>query len=98
MALNILWSKRAILKFDQIHTYLLNEWGENTAREFIGKVFEFLDTLSEFPELGSLENKDKNIRGFCIVKQVNIYYRVREGKIILLMFFDNRQNPKKKKR
>ena len=97
MALKIVWSKRASLKFDQIISYLIDEWGEKSAKQFIGKVFDFLEILSEFPEIGSVENKEKNIRGFTIVKQVNLYYRIKNDKIILILFFDNRQNPKKKK-
>ncbi len=97
MALKIIWSKRASLKFDQTITYLIDEWGEKSAKQFIGKVFDFLEILSEFPEIGSVENKEKNIRGFTIVKQVNLYYRIKNNKIILLIFFDNRQNPQKKK-
>ena len=97
MALKIVWSKRASLKFDQIITYLIDEWSEKSAKQFIGKVFSFLEILSEFPEIGSVENKEKNIRGFTIVKQVNLYYRIKSDKIILILFFDNRQHPKKKK-
>ena len=97
MALEIVWSKRASLKFDQIITYLIEEWGEKSAKQFIGKVFNFLEILSEFPEIGSVENKEKNIRGFTVVKQVNLYYRIKNDKIILILFFDNRQNPKRKK-
>ena len=97
MALKIVWSKRASLKFDQINTYLIEEWGEQSAKQFIGKVFDFLEILSEFPEIGSMENKEKSIRGFTIVKQVNLYYRIKSDKIILILFFDNRQNPKKKR-
>ncbi|MCX6249745.1 MAG: type II toxin-antitoxin system RelE/ParE family toxin [Bacteroidetes bacterium] len=97
MALEIVWSKRASLKFDKIITYLIEEWGEKSAKQFIGKVFNFLEILSEFPEIGSVENKEKNIRGFTVVKQVNLYYRIKNDKIILILFFDNRQNPKKKK-
>ena len=97
MALTIVWSRRATLKFDQIISYLIAEWGEKSAKEFFIKVFEFLETLSEFPEIGSIENKEKNIRGFTIVKQVNIFYRITNDKILILLFFDNRQNPKKKK-
>jgi plasmid stabilization system protein ParE len=97
MALKIVWSKRASLKFDQIITYLIDEWSEKSAKQFIGKVFDFLEILSEFPEIGSVENIEKNIRGFTIVKQVNLYYRIKSDKIILIMFFDNRQNPKNKK-
>jgi plasmid stabilization system protein ParE len=97
MALKIVWSKRASFKFDQIISYLIDEWGEKSAKQFISRVFDFLEILSEFPEIGSVENKEKNIRGFTIVKQVNIYYRIKGDTIILILFFDNRQNPKKKK-
>ncbi len=97
MALKIVWSRTASFKFDLIVTYLLNDWDEKTAKEFIGKVFDFLDILTDFPEIGSLENKEKNIRGFTIVKQVNLFYRIKENRIILIIFFNNRQNPGKKK-
>jgi len=97
MALRIVWSKRASQKFDHIVDYLENEWGDKATREFVGKVFDFLDILSDFPEIGSLENKEKNIRGFTITRYVNLYYRVKSDNIVLIIFFDNRQNPDKKK-
>ena len=46
MALKIVWSKRASLKFDQIISWLIDEWGEKSAKQFIGKVFDFLEILS----------------------------------------------------
>ena len=97
MALEIYWSKRAVKKFDHIQEYLFKEWGESVAKAFTKKVYDFLDILSEFPEIGSIENKEKEIRGFTIVKQVSLFYRIKENRIILLTFFDNRQNPKKKR-
>ena len=97
MALEIIWSKRAEAKFDQILIYLLDEWGEKVTRAFVKKVYDFFEILSEFPEIGSVENKEKNIRGFTIIKQVNIFYKIKGNKIIILLFFDNRQNPKKKR-
>jgi plasmid stabilization system protein ParE len=97
MALTIVWSRRASLKFDQIISYLIVEWGEKSTKEFFIKVFEFLETLSEYPEIGSIENKEKNILGFTIVKQVTIFYRITNDKILILLFFDNRQNPRKKR-
>jgi plasmid stabilization system protein ParE len=97
MALKIFWSKRASIKFEQIVGYLLNEWSENSAKEFISKVFDFLDILPDYPEIGSLENKEKNIRGFTIVQQVTLYYRIKKDSIVLIVFFNNRQNPEKKK-
>ncbi|MBN1199763.1 MAG: type II toxin-antitoxin system RelE/ParE family toxin [Bacteroidales bacterium] len=97
MALKIVWSKRAYLKFDQITSRLLAEWGEKSTREFIHKVFDFLEILSEYPEIGSLENKEKNIRGFTIVKQVTMFYRITKDHIVIVLFFVNRQNPVKKR-
>ena len=97
MALEVYWAKRADRKFDQIINFLIKEWGENVARAFVKKVYDFLDILSEFPEIGTIENTEKGIRGFTVVKQVDLFYRKKGNKIILLTFFDNRQNPKKKR-
>jgi plasmid stabilization system protein ParE len=97
MALKIQWSKKADKSFDKILTYLLLEWGENVARPFVKKVFDFLDILSEFPELGTIENLEKGIRGFLIVKQIVVFYKITEKEIILLDFFDTSQHPEKKK-
>jgi len=97
MALKIYWTKRADKKFDKIIDYLTREWGENVAKAFTIKVYDFLDILSEFPEIGTIENKEKGIRGFVIIRQVNVFYRISGNKIILLDFFDNRQYPGKKK-
>ncbi len=96
MALKIIWSKRADKKFDKIIDYLNESFGESVTKSFVRKVYDFLDILSEFPELGSIENRERGIRGFTIVKNINVFYRIENKTIYLLDFFDNRQNPKKK--
>ena len=97
MALTIYWSKRADNKFDKIISYIDEEWGEVVARAFVKKVYDFLDILVEFPEIGSVEHAEREIRGFVIVKQLTLFYKIKEDKIILLNFFDNLQNPKRKR-
>jgi plasmid stabilization system protein ParE len=97
MALEIQWTRRADKKFDKIIEYLLVEWNEQVTEAFVKKVYEFVDTLADFPEIGVIENKEKAIRGFPIVKQINIFYNISDNKIIILDFFDNRQAPKKKR-
>ncbi len=97
MALDIFWSKKAEKRFDSIISYLEVEWGTNTTKLFVKKVYDFLDLLSEFPEIGTIENKELNIRGFVIVKQLTLFYQIREDRIILLNFYDNRQRPKKQR-
>ena len=97
MALNIFWSKHADKSFDSIITWLQSNWGEHSVSLFVKKAYEFLEIISEFPEIGSLENTDLNIRGFVIVEQITIFYQVRNEKIIILNFYDNRQRPKSKR-
>jgi plasmid stabilization system protein ParE len=97
MALKIQWSKRADRKFDKIIEYLLVEWDKQVTEAFVKKVYEFIDTLADFPEIGIIENKEKAIRGFTIIKQISIFYHIDGSQIIILDFFDNRQSPKKKR-
>lgn len=96
MALEIFWSKRADIKFDRILEFLMEEWGEVVTRSFVKKVYEFLDVVVEFPEIGTIENANKNIRGFVIVKQITLFYKISGNQIIVLNFFDNRQSPEKR--
>jgi len=97
MALKILWTRLADRKFDKIIKYLLDEWNQKVTASFVKKVYDTLDTLAEFPEIGTIEHKEKEIRGFTIVKQINVFYKVSDNKLIILNFFDNRQSPAKKR-
>lgn len=97
MALKLLWTKRSERKFEIIFEYLTFEWGDRVAGSFVKNVYSFLELLTEYPRIGTLQNKEKGIRAFTILNHVSIFYRISRNKIILLDFFDNRQNPKKKR-
>jgi plasmid stabilization system protein ParE len=98
MALKIFWTNKASNNFENILEYLEVEWGNQVTKRFIKDVYDFLELLVEFPEIGSIENKEKGIRGFTLIKQINIFYRITADKIIILCLFGNRQNPSKKYR
>lgn len=85
---------RAERSFDSIVYYIKQKWGEKTAKEFIQKVDEIFILLKDFPLMGQVENND--IRGFQLSPHTRILYRIRDNKIIILSFFDVRQDPKKK--
>jgi plasmid stabilization system protein ParE len=97
MALEILWTTHADRKFDKIIEYLLKEWNQRVTESFVKKVYDTIDILAEFPEIGTVEHKEKGIRGFTIVKQINVFYKIIDNKIIILDFFANRQAPEKKR-
>lgn len=91
MAKKVVWTKRADKKYDAIIEYLSKEWGERVTEEFIKRTYSFLDLLIDFPEIGTIENAEKGIRGFSLTKHV----RIAGEYILLLNFFDNRQDKKK---
>ena len=97
MALEIEWSTRADKSFDRIIGFLDTEWGDQAVIAFVKKTYDFLDILAEFPEIGSMQVQEKGIRGFTLIKQVIVFYKVKGNSIILIDFFDTRQDPKKKK-
>lgn len=97
MALKIIWNKRAKVNFEKILEYLELSFGQQTAKTFARRSYNIIEQLSDYPELGSLEIKDKKVRGILITKHNRLFYRITEKEIILLNFFDNRQNPKTKK-
>jgi len=96
MALNIRWTTRADIKLDQLIIYLESEWGESVVKAFMRKLYDFLEILSEFPEIGSMQYPEKRIRGFALTKQVTIFYKIDDNQIVLLDILDNRSDPKKK--
>jgi plasmid stabilization system protein ParE len=98
MALKLRWSKYADQSFDRILNYLEAEWGENVTRAFVRRTYEFLDLLAEFPEIGPMENSERQIRGFVLIKQVTVFYIRKADSIILLNFYDNRQKPTTRKK
>ena len=85
---------RAEQNFDSIVNYITQKFGEKTANEFIHKADEIFGLLKDFPFMGQVESND--IRGFQLSRQTRILYRIRNNKIIILAFFDGRQDPKKK--
>ncbi len=97
MVREIVWTKRANHRFNAILSYLEDEWGERVTKNFVKKTYGILIILTKFPEIGTLELKDKKIRGILITKHNRLFYRISGNKIILLNFFDTRFGPDRKK-
>lgn len=92
--MQIYLTPRTERNFDSIIKYIRQKWGERTAKEFIKKADQIFILLQDYPMMGQVENKD--IRGFQLSKHTRILYRIRDNKIIILSFFDVRQDPRKK--
>lgn len=87
-------TRRAERNYDSIKDHIKQEWGDKTAQEFVQKTDELFNLLKSYPAMGQIEKDD--IRGFQLSRRHEFFYRTREEKIVILAFFDVRQNPKKK--
>lgn len=94
--MNVFWTRRSKTRFQEISEFITVKFGDQSSEKFRNKVFNFIELLERFPELGMMEVPEKNIRGFQVSKQTRIFYRINKDHISLLTFFDSRQNPNKK--
>jgi plasmid stabilization system protein ParE len=85
---------KAEQNFDSVFNFIKNKWGEKTAKQFLIKTDSLFELLKKFPKIGKPENGD--IRGFQLTRHTRLLYRIRGEKIIILAFFDVRQDPSKK--
>lgn len=97
MAKTIVWTKRANNRFNDIAEYLNQEWGEKVAQTFAEQAYGIIETLSEFPELGPVENEKRGIRGFSLTRHNKLFYRYTKDRLIILNIFDNRKHTNKKR-
>lgn len=96
MVREIRLTKKADRRFDEILEYLDKEFGKSTATKFIERTFSFFDLISEHPQIGRIEDKRKGIYGFVLNKPVTVFFRFTNKDVVILNFFDNRMNPKRK--
>ena len=95
MVKEVVWGKRAFNKFQKIVEYLLKEWSEKVAEEFIDKSEEKIELLKNFPNIGLKSTKKVGLRKINLSKQNMLVYRIKEDKIIILNIYDTRQDPVK---
>jgi plasmid stabilization system protein ParE len=73
MAKKIIWTKRANSKFNKIIDYLEQEWGLKVTQSFVRKTYDIIDLISDQPDLGTLENQERKIRGFLLTSTTDFF-------------------------
>jgi hypothetical protein len=90
----IRWNKLARLDYFNNIDYLLLNWSEKEAQNFIDQVWEIENILAK----GNVEFQNTDRLGIkrCVInKQISLFYRVIDGKTIeILRFWNNNQNLK----
>lgn len=98
MAYKIVWSPTAIRSFENVIEYLDNKWTLKEIKNFIKLSEKAIHLISQNPYLFRRSEK-QNIHEVLITKHNLLLYQVvsKPKKVALLVFFDTRQHPKKKK-
>jgi hypothetical protein len=92
----IVWSPNTRDTYYQILEYLNANWTLNEVTAFILRTEEVLNFISVNP-VQYIRSAKAKIHKCVVVKQVSLFYRIKENNIELLLFWDNRQDPAKLK-
>jgi len=88
----VFWNKLAESDYYQIIDYLLLNWGETSAQNFIDRV-EKIESLLESGKVDFEMTNRKNIKRCVLSKQVTLFYKTyRNNSVELLRFWNNYQN------
>ncbi|MCF0051040.1 type II toxin-antitoxin system RelE/ParE family toxin [Dyadobacter sp. LJ53] len=96
MALEIVWSPRALDNFHGVVAYLEENWFESVIKDFVKRTEHVLHMIADHPNMFRQISEDSLIREAVITKHNLLIYKVTESKVIVLAVYDTRQHPKKK--
>lgn len=97
--MRIVWSNQARKDFYKVLDYLRENWGLNEVKSFVDKTEEVLGVIKKHPKSFVESPLKRNVRKGFVTNHNSLVYKVKPYKkeIILLTFWDNRQNPIKLK-
>jgi plasmid stabilization system protein ParE len=96
MAKVVIWTPEAEETFDSVIEYLERRWTENEIDQFINSTNKIINLISEHPRMYRKTNKG-NVHEALITSHNLLIYKVYPSRINLLLFWDTRRNPRKKK-
>ncbi len=95
MPLEIIWSAKAKSTYFKVLDQILKKWTLKEVQKFDSETNKHLALISSFPEMCSLIKRKSNIYRCVITSQTSVYYKIRNNKIYLITFWDNRQSSSK---
>ena len=91
----IVFSKSAAYKLDNLLQYLEKEWSKNVKLTFIHKLDKAIHQIQKYPASFGNSGFRPDLYRYIITKQTTLYYTFNDKKIYIVTLFDNRMNPEK---
>ncbi len=95
MELPIEWNDGAFDEFLQIYSYLSENFGSKHAEAFQVDAIRRIEYLSQFPLMGNIADPFSGLRKLVIPPFNAVYYLPRVEGILIVSFFETRQDPSK---
>tara|TARA_R110002050_G_scaffold141251_2_gene266325 strand:- start:32105 stop:32410 length:306 start_codon:yes stop_codon:yes gene_type:complete len=95
MARNVIISKIAERRLENLFEFLLDNWSVKVKNDFIIKLEKCVTIIRKQPESFPSSEKEQGLRKCVITKHTTLFYRFDEKSIKIVTLFDSRQNPKK---
>jgi plasmid stabilization system protein ParE len=73
MVNQVTWTKRANSKFNSIIAYLEKKSGSKVTENFVRRTYDIIELIRDQPEIGTLENRENNIRGFNVTRHNRMF-------------------------
>ncbi|TAF46609.1 MAG: type II toxin-antitoxin system RelE/ParE family toxin [Sphingobacteriales bacterium] len=93
----IVWSNNSKHDMLELVDYLISNWGNKVANDYIDIIENLVNQISIFPKLYPIIHTKFKIRKCVISKHNTIYYREKKGCIEIINVFDTQQHPEKTK-
>jgi len=86
--MKVIWTKQAQIDYDLTIEYLLSEWSEKVAMNFINQVSLTIELLLINPYLYQ-QSDYQDIRKAFITKHISLFYKPETERIVLIRFWNN---------
>jgi hypothetical protein len=88
----VVFSERANETFYLIQSQLLARWGYATVLKFEYRTIKVIEIIAQVPFIYQSIETNSEVRKAFIHKNCSLFYRVSGQKIVILFFWDNRQD------
>lgn len=97
MALKVFWTPSALKSYKNVLDYLNQSWPEKVKNSFVNRT-EIIIAMISSGKIKFRNSLKKDIYEVLVTRHNLLIYRLKKDKVILLNFFDTRQQPKKKRK
>jgi len=90
--MKIIWTEKAILENQKNIDYLIESWDQKVLINYLNKLDKLINLLSTNPNLGQYD-KEIESNKILVVKQIYIFYEMRDNQIVIRSFWNNYKKP-----